>query len=207
MIFSESLSKFVRSYEYIAQLIEFGDPSLEAFASYARLLRKRLKGITPEQVDLGDLKLSHYKLKKGDDLSGVAVVAETPGLYGITDSGLRDARDREKKYLAELIEKLNNAFGKEITDTDQVSLALQVSEHLRTDSVVMAQVKNNSLEQAKKADLPVKAIQVIASAMTSHASMATRLLSDEAARDVFLTVIYELLKNDSGAELLAATRK
>ena len=41
MIFSESLTKFVRSYEYIAQLIDFGDPSLEAFASYARLLRKR----------------------------------------------------------------------------------------------------------------------------------------------------------------------
>ncbi|CDF81904.1 type I restriction-modification system endonuclease [Pseudomonas knackmussii B13] len=207
MIFSESLSKFVRSYEYIAQLVEFGDPTLEAFASYARLLRKRLKGITPEQVDLGDLKLSHYKLKKGDNLSGVAVLAETPGLYGITDSGLRDARDREKKYLAELIEKLNNAFGKDITDTDQVSLALQVSEHLRTDGVVMAQVKNNNLEQAKKADFPLKAIQIITSAMSSHTAMATKLLSDESARDVFLTVIYELLKNDSGAELLAATRK
>lgn len=43
MVFSESLSKFVRSYEYIAQLVEFGDPVLEAFASFACLLRKRLK--------------------------------------------------------------------------------------------------------------------------------------------------------------------
>lgn len=206
MIFSESLSKFVRSYEYIAQLIEFGDPSLEAFASYARLLRKRLKGITPEQVDLGDLKLSHYKLKKGDNLSGVAVVSETPGLYGITDSGLRDARDREKKYLAELIEKLNNAFGKDVSDTDQVSFAIQVSEKLRTDSVVMAQVKNNDLDQAMKADLPVKAIQAIAGAMSSNTSMATKLLSDEATREVFLTVIYELLKKDAGADLLTSAR-
>jgi type I restriction enzyme R subunit len=55
MIFSESQSKFVRCYEYVAQLVDFGDPGLEAFASYARLLRKRLKGIAPEQVDLGDL--------------------------------------------------------------------------------------------------------------------------------------------------------
>jgi len=206
MIFSESLSKFVRTYEYVAQLVEFGDPALEAFASYARLLRKRLKGMGAEQVDLGDLKLSHYKIKKGAGLVGVAVQAEVPGLYGITDNGLRDARDREKKYLAELIEKLNNAFGKDITDTDQVAFAVQVSEKLRADRQVMAQVQNNPLEQAMKADLPVKAIQAIAGAMNSDQAMATKLLSDEATRAVFLTVLYELLKRDVGSDLIAAAR-
>jgi type I restriction enzyme R subunit len=206
MVFSESLTAFVRAYEYIAQLVDFGDPALEAFASYARLLRKRLKGISAAQVDLGDLKLTHYKIKKGEGLTGVGVLAEVPGLYGMTDNGLREARDREKKYLTELIEKLNNAFGKDITDTDQVAFAVHVSEKLRSDSVVMAQVQNNTMDQAMKADLPTKAIQAIASAMSSHASMATKLLSDEATRDVFLTVVYELLKKDAGTDLLSSTR-
>jgi len=206
MIFSESLTKFVRTYEYIAQLVEFGDPALEAFASYARLLRKRLKGVSAEQVDLGDLKLSHYKIKKGEGLAGLSAVGEAPELYGITDNGLRDARDREKKYLTELIEKLNNAFGKDITDTDQVAFAVHVSEKLRGDTVVMAQVQNNTMDQAMKADLPSKAIQAIASAMSSHTSMATKLLSDESTRDVFLTVVYELLKKDAGADLLGSAR-
>ncbi|HHN0564416.1 TPA: hypothetical protein ACRNVW_006406 [Pseudomonas aeruginosa] len=124
----------------------------------------------------------------------------------MTDNGLRDARDREKKYLTELIEKLNNAFGKDITDTDQVAFAVHVSEKLRADSVVMAQVQNNTMEQAMKADLPTKAISAIAAAMNSHTSMATKLLSDESTRDVFLTVVYELLKKDAGADLLGATR-
>lgn len=206
MIFSESLTKFVRSYEYIAQLIDFADPGLEAFASYARLLRKRLKGITAEQVDLGDLKLSHFKIRMRENLSGVAGVAETPELYGMTDSGQRDARDREKKYLTELIEKLNNAFGKHITDTDQVALAVHISEKLRSDGTVMAQIQNNSLEQVMKADLPSKAVAAIAAAMGSHTSMATRLLSDESTRNVFLAVVYELLKNGQGRELFQSTR-
>lgn len=206
MIFSESLTKFVRTYEYVAQLVEFGDPALEAFASYARLLRKRLKGISPEQVDLGDLKLSHYKLSKGSTLLGVTTTGETPELYGITDNGLRDARDREQKYLSELIEKLNEAFGNGITDTDKVAFAVHVSEKLRSDSVVMAQVQNNSMEQAMKADLPMRAIQAIAGAMSSHQSMATKLLSDEATREVFLTVVYELLKKDAGTELREMAR-
>lgn len=207
LIFSESLSKFVRCYEYIAQLVDLGDPSLEAFASFARLLRKRLKGIGAEQVDLGDLKLSHYRVKAGERLDGVAVQGESPGLYGITDNGLREARDREKKYLTELIERLNAAFGKDVSDTDQVMLALQVSETLRSDPVVMAQIHNNDLEQALKADLPIRAVEAIVGAMSSHNSMATRLLSDEPSREFFITVLYELLKRDVGAQLLGAARQ
>ncbi|WP_438300420.1 type I restriction endonuclease subunit R [Pseudomonas sp. NMS19W] len=206
MIFSESLTKFVRTYEYVAQLVEFADPSLEAFASFARLLRKRLKGIGSEQVDLADLTLSHFKINKSDSLGGVPVTGETPTLYSVTDNGLRDARDREKKYLSELIEKLNEAFGKNINDTDKVAFAVHVSEKLRSDTVVMDQVQNNTRAQAMKADLPRKAIQAIAEAMGSHQSMATQLLSDEATRDVFLTVLYELLKKDVGSELLSQTR-
>jgi len=68
---------------------------------------------------------------------------------------------------------------------------VHVSEKLRGDTVVMAQVQNNTMDQAMKADLPSKAVQAIASAMSSHTSMATKLLCDESTRDVFLTVVYE----------------
>ncbi len=42
--------------------------------------------------------------------------------------------------------------------------------------------------------------------MSSHTSMATKLLSDESTRDVFLAVVYELLKKDSGAGLFDSVR-
>lgn len=206
MIFSESLSKFVRTYEYVAQLVEFGDPGLEAFASYARLLRKRLKGITPEQVDLSDLMLTHFKANKGGTLTGISDGEEAPELDPITDNGLRDARDREKKYLSELIEKLNNAFGKDISDKDKVAFAVHVSEKLRDDAMVMAQVQNNSRDQAMKANLPAAAIAAIVGAMNTHQSMATKLLSDEVTRELFLGVVYEMLKKDVSGDLLAAAR-
>lgn len=206
MIFGESLTKFVRTYEYVAQLVEFADPSLEAFASFARLLRKRLKGIGSEQVDLADLTLSHYKINKGATLGGVATTGETPGLYSVTDNGLRDARDREKKYLSELIEKLNEAFGKNIKDTDKVAFAVHVSETLRGDSEVMDQVQNNTRDQAMKADLPKRAIEAIYRARETHENMTTQLLSDESTREIFMTVLYELLRKDAGADLIKQAR-
>jgi type I restriction enzyme, R subunit len=205
MIFSESLSKFVRVYEYVAQLVEFNDPTLEAFASYARLLRKRLKGIAAEQVDLNDLTLTHFKVGKNGTLVGISG-EEAPELDPITDNGLREARDREKKYLSELIDKLNDAFGKDISDKDKVAFAVHVSEKLRDDAIVMAQVHNNTKDQAMRANLPAAAVTAIVGAMNTHQSMATRLLSDEVTRELFLGVVYEMLKNDINSDLFSAAR-
>ncbi|WP_243855376.1 hypothetical protein, partial [Aquabacterium sp. A08] len=56
------------------------------------------------------------------------------------------------------------------------------------------------------ANLPQAAVQIIVGAMQSHQAMATKLLSDESTRGVFLDVVYELLKRDSGGELFKAVR-
>ena len=75
--------------------MDFGDPGLEGFASFARLLRKRLKGLSAEQVDLGDLRLTHFKVSAKDQLDGInasrVVVYEllkrgqVGGLFGASD--------------------------------------------------------------------------------------------------------------------------
>ncbi len=206
LVFSSSLSKFVRNYEYIAQLIDFGDPELEAFSGFARLLRKRLRGVGADQIDLEGLKLTHFRLKKDKALDGVGPDGEIPTLDPITDNGMREGRDRQKAYLEELIEKLNNAFGKDMSDKDKVALAVHVSERLRDDKQVMAQVENNSKEQTMKANLPQAAVQIIVQAMQSHQTLATKLLSDETSRGFFLDVVYDLLKKDSGGDLMRAVR-
>jgi hypothetical protein len=75
-----------------------------------------------------------------------------------------------------------------------VALAVHVSEKLRGDATVMAQVQNNPKDQAMKANLPGAAVQAIVGAMETHKTLATRLLSDQGSRGAFLDVIYELLK-------------
>ncbi|SCK49200.1 type I restriction enzyme, R subunit [Variovorax sp. HW608] len=204
LIFSEGLGKFVRTYEYVAQLVDFGDPDLEGFGSFARLLRKRLKGLSAEQVDLGDLRLTHFKLKAKDGLIGVGGEGKVPMLDPITDNGLRDAKDREKAFLSELVKRLNDAFGKEISDTDQVAFAVHVSEKLRGNDVVMAQIQNNPKDRAMKANLPGAAVDAIVSAMHTHKDLATKLLSDQGTRTVFLDVVYEMLKRQDSAEMFKA---
>ena len=47
----------------------------------------------------------------------------------------------------------------------------------------------------------------IVEAMGSHEKMATRLLSDEGARDIFLGLLYEMLKKPDAPSLLAGRKR
>jgi type I restriction enzyme R subunit len=206
MIFSENLSKFVRTYEYIAQLIDFGDADLEALSGFARLLRKRLKGVTLDQIDVSGLQLTHYAIRKNKSSGSLDGNGITPELDPIIDSGSRDPRDRERAYLAELIEKLNKAFGQSITEADKVAFAIHVSEKLRHNTQVMAQVQNNTKEQALRADLPGALVKTAVEALSSHEAIAKKILSNTESRGILMDVVYELLKNDAAAQFLKAAR-
>jgi type I restriction enzyme R subunit len=204
MRFKDGLGKFVRVYEYIAQLVDFGDAELEAFAGYARLLRNRLAGINPEEIDLEGLQLTHYALKDRGELQGVAEpgapfeAAEQRPIKG----EIGDPRDRERAFLSELVRKLNALFGAGISDADQVMFAVHITEKLRSNDAVMAQVQHNPKEQALKADLPDAATEAIIEAMTSHGDMANRLLSDTQAMHTFTGLLYDLLKRAQTRGLL-----
>lgn len=197
----------MRMYEYIAQLIDFGDPELEAFAAYARLLRHRLKDINPEEIDLKGLQLTHYGIKGKGELEGVAEPGEITGLRPVTSLGGSELRDRERTFLSELIERLNELFGAEITEDDKVMFAVHISEKLRANNSVMAQVRNNSRDQALKADLPDAATDAIVAALESHEKMATRLLKDQPAMETFLGLLYDLLRHSRTENLIYPTRE
>jgi len=205
IIFSEGLAKFVRAYEYCAQLIEFGDAEMESFAAFAKLLKKRLKGATPEEVDITGLALTHFKLlHKGE--SGGGLTEKEGELKPSKGTGGRDPKDRERAYLAELIQKLNEAFGQDVSDQDKVAFAIQISEKLRGNENLMDQVRNNPIDQAMKADLPAAATKAIVEAMGSHQGMSKRLLGDEVTRNLFLTVVYEMLSKDIAAGMIEQAR-
>jgi type I restriction enzyme R subunit len=86
--------------------------------------------------------------------------------------------------------------------------AAHITEKLRTNDTVMAQVQNNPEEQALKADLPDAATEAIIEAMASHGTMANRLLSEPQAMNTFVGLLYDLLRTvDSRCLLGGETRK
>lgn len=191
--FKSSLGRFCRTYAYIAQLIDFGDPELENFAAFSKLLQKRISGETPENVDLQGLVLSGFDIKAKEDEPSED--GEMPVLHPIGPGGGGSAGDTPK-FLHEIIDKLNHLFGDATPLRDQATFVNHIVAIARENDVVMAQVENNTRDQALKGNLPGAVQQGVVRALSSHQKLATLLLkSDRQAMSALTDVIYELIRD------------
>ncbi|RDD99821.1 type I restriction endonuclease subunit R [Paracoccus pantotrophus] len=206
MEFKKGLGRFARTYSYIAQLIDLGDPELENFASFAKLLENRLNGIPPENVDLRGITLTGYDIKtrppegtdgeNGGSGDKKGLILKPEGSGGAARPGSVPV------YIQEIISKLNSIFGEATPLNDQFSLVNQIVAIIRENAVVMAQVERNDKTSAMKGNLPGAVEAAIARAMSSHATLATLLLkSDRQAIKLLIPMIYDLLKQGGQIEI------
>lgn len=192
MSFKSSLARFCRAYAYIAQLIDFGDPELENFAAFAKLLGKRLDGVPADRVDLKGLVLSGFDIKTRTEGTGEEPKKSKLKPIGAGGSGRSD----EPNYLKEIIDRLNRLFGDATPLRDQAIFVNHIAAIAKESDVVMAQVENNSREQALKGNLPGAVQQGVVRALTSHQKLATQVLkADRQAMAALTDIIYELIRD------------
>jgi type I restriction enzyme, R subunit len=215
-LFRDGLQKFVRTYQFIAQIVDLGDPKLEAFADFVRLLRRRLDSTPLDQIDISGLRMLQYGILKGEKRTGVT---DSVGLEVVDDKdlllpprgggGTAEPRDREKELLSELIRRMNEVFAADLADTDKIVFLVHISEKLRANERVVAQVMNNPREQALKGDLPTEAMKAVASAMTSHRTLARELLQEghDGRRELLFALLYDLIREPHAGSMLRAHRE
>uniref|UniRef100_UPI00261600F1 type I restriction endonuclease subunit R n=1 Tax=Halothiobacillus sp. TaxID=1891311 RepID=UPI00261600F1 len=199
MTFKAGLGRFCRAYAYIAQLVDFGDPELENYAAFAKLLQKRLNGESPENVDLKGLVLTGFDIKHKDDIVGDG---DEPPVLKPVGPGTGGGKDDDPHYLHEIIDRLNRLFGDATPLRDQATFVNHIVAIARENDVVMAQVENNTREQVLKGNLPGAVQQGVVRALTSHQKLATLVLkSDRQAMSALTDVIYELIRERRDIDL------
>lgn len=161
---------------YIAQLIDLGDPELENFASFAKLLANCLDGIPPENVDLRSIALSGFDIKVRPEIGKGEKGHDGP--FKPFGPGESPSPGIVPVYIQDLFEKLNSLFGQAAPLTDQAAFVNQIAAIAQGNQVVMAQVDKSPQDQAMKGNLPGAVEAAIARAITSHASLATSLIYD-----------------------------
>jgi len=199
MGFKSDLGRFCRTYSYIAQLIDFGDPELENFAAFAKLLQKRLQHEAPETVDLTGLVLTGFDINARPD--DVEDEGKTPVLQPAGAGGGGAVGDKPK-FVKEIIERLNSLFGEATPIQDQVAFVNQISAITGESDVVMAQVESNTREQAMKGNLPGAVQQAVVRALSSHQKLATQVLkSDRQGMTALVDMVYDLLREGKDIDL------
>jgi type I restriction enzyme R subunit len=119
--FKNALGAFVRLYAFLSQVMPFTDPDLEKLYTFARFFEAKLPQDPkkdPLQLD-GDVALKYYRLDKLSEGSIVLRVAEPGVVYGASEVGTKKAKVDEAQ-LSEIIEVLNERFGTEFNQADQI---------------------------------------------------------------------------------------
>lgn len=199
--FKGNLAKFSRIYAYLAQLIDFGDPELEVFSAFSKLLSKRLDGVSAKEIDISGLVLSGFGIfkTKQEETGGSPFDLEDKGrpLKPIEGKSNFELQPTKMTYLTEVIELIAQSFGDISTREEQVVYINHLVTILRKNDVVMAQIENNPKSTALQGNLPTAAKGAIIQALTSHQELSSLLLkTDDQAMDNVIKVLYTLLKEN-----------
>ena len=208
VLFRSDMGSYVRLYTFLSQIFDYGQTELEKRAIFYRRLIPLLDFERERaSIDLSKVQLTHHALKQRSSASLPLRSGASEGLDPITASGAGAVHEREKAYLAELIERVNDLFSGELTDNDKL---VYVHEVLRTkllDSpTLQQQAANNTKEQfAASPDLSKGLIDAIMESYDAHTAMSQQALGSKPLQDSLLRLLldyaglYEALRSRSSA--------
>ncbi len=144
--FKKQLGQWLRLYSFLAQLLPFPDPELEKFYAYGRLLNTRLPaGAQSERLRLeGEVNLQFYRLEKASEGRIIMEPGAEFGLSGQTETGLKRGED-EHERLSKIIDIVNDRFGTEFTEGDQLFFD-SITSDLVDDAQLQQYAQNNTLD-------------------------------------------------------------
>ncbi|WP_438766583.1 type I restriction endonuclease subunit R [Kushneria sp. TE3] len=195
-LFRKNLQSFVRTYEFLSQIVAFEDSELEQLCVYARHLHPLLRIdllMEEDPIDVSELNLTHYRLTKNAEHKLRLEVAEGEPLKPGKDVGSGKPHDPDKQRLADIIERLNELYGAEVSDDDKLHFANGIADRIERDEAVMAQVQSHSEDQVMHGLFPRRVTDAVLDAMSDHEKLSMPLLEKEEAGREFALLVLKLL--------------
>jgi len=208
VLFKGDMGAFQRMYAFLSQIFDYGNTAVEKrFIFFKRLLPLLEFGREREGIDLSKVVLTHHTLKDKGRQALVLQGDKYPTLGPLTEAGGGEVREKEKAYLADIIERVNDLFEGELTDDDRLVYVNNVIKGKLLESEVLAeQAANNSKEQfANSPDLNSELMSAIIDAFAAHTTMSKQALDSQRVRDGLKDILlgpamlYEALRG-RGAE-------
>jgi type I restriction enzyme R subunit len=196
--FRDALTRFVRTYSFVSQIAAFADPKLEQDYIFCRALALYLRDTgTVERLDLGtDVELTHLRHQVTHEGS-LALAADTGEIRSFFGTGKGGQQEIELETLSSIVEQLNDRFGLNLGDADQL-LFDQFNAEWTADSELSDQAQNNSIENFKLA-FDRKFMSTIVTRMDANSDIFKKILDDDdfsdVLRDYYLKKVYSELRD------------
>ncbi|MDR5899985.1 DEAD/DEAH box helicase family protein [Halomonas vilamensis] len=196
-LFRKNLQSFVRTYEFLSQIIHFDDAELEQLCVFAKHLHPLLRVdrlMEEDPLDVSELELDSYRLTKRAEQR--LSLEESEGEYGlkpISDVGSGKPYDPETQRLNEIIDRLNDLYGADISDEDKLHFANGIADRIERDDAVMAQIQNHDENQVMHGLFPKRVTDAVIDAMSDHEKLTMPVLENEETGKQFALLILKLL--------------
>ncbi|MDA8074646.1 MAG: type I restriction endonuclease [Actinomycetota bacterium] len=183
--FRDALDKFVRTYSFLSQVVTFGDTKLERDYTYCRALASRLRdAASVERLDLGtEVELTHLKTEMTFEGS-LSLDADDGEVRTIFGEGRGRQSDPQLEHLSEIVDELNERFGLNLDERDQL-LFDQFEETWAADPDVVDQARSNTLENFRLV-FDHRFLDTVVSRMDENEAIFKRILDDKEFRQVLM---------------------
>ncbi len=183
--FTDALDKFVRTYSFLSQIVSFTDSKLERDYTYCRALAARLRDTaTVERLDLGaEVELTHLRTELSFE-GPLSLATDTGEVQTIFGEGLGRQSDPRVEPLSEIVAELNQRFGLNLDERDQL-LFDQFEQTWIADSEVVDQARNNTLENFRLV-FDDRFIATVVNRMDDNEAIFKRILDDEVFRQALM---------------------
>lgn len=190
--FRKKLGRYGSAYTLITQIVELGDPDMEVFYSFSKLLLNRIRHISLDDVDISGLVLDNYKItrqKLPDDVEGEELRPMGAG----TRLGGAPRRDT----LARIVENLNRTWGDEGDPIIKARTVNFLADRVSTDETVTTQIRNeNNTKEAVISQGRLETLirmGLVSISQNELADLADQAMGDPQAIAALVSQIYDLI--------------
>jgi type I restriction enzyme R subunit len=146
--FKSDIQSFCRLYSYVAQIANFTEPRWEKLYVFLRYLNKKLpkrEGTRITLTDTIDLESLRIQFIADSRLS----LEEKKGELDPMSDGKSKQQEEDKELLSEIIKRVNEVFGIELTQEDKLDIG-NVEKRLEEHEELRSVMYGNNSEDAKK---------------------------------------------------------
>lgn len=192
VLFKADMAAYLRLYTFLSQIFDYGNTGIEKRALfYKRLLPLLEFGRERQGIDLTKVVLTHHHLKDQGARDLPLSNGETPKLAPITEAGSGGIQEQQKVFMAQLIEKLNDLFGSETSEQDQLRYVNgTILGKVAESATLQQQAANNTKEQfASSPSLKIELQNAIIDSLDAHNVMSSKALNSTIVMDGLLDIL------------------
>lgn len=174
-LFRKDVGTFVRFYDFLSQIVNYHDTSLEKRSLFLRLLHPRLTGTRDDDpIDFSTVELTHIKQARAAELDLDLASGEATPLAPVGAAGSGVPLDPRMVRLAEVLERINELFADEdFTPAEQQSWVEGLVTVLSADPVIRTQAAANTRAQFMASpDLGTAVSEAVLTNTANHGRMA-----------------------------------